>query len=228
MTLNKKRILVTGGAAGLGAEIVKELIFQGHEVIAYDIKDGNDVTEPSYWLAATAFDGIINCAGVNAQEWFEDVTRESFDRVMGINAYGIVAMTQAILPALKESFDPFVINIVSNGAEKPMTASLAYNASKGAALMVTRQMARELTPKYGITVFSISPNKLAGTEMSAQIEAGVVRTRGWTPEYAAEYQAAALMHGLETPPQSVAGFIAYLIDSGAFKYLSGCDLKFGL
>ena len=45
----------------------------------------------------------------------------------------------------------------------PMTCSLAYNASKGAAHIMTLQLARELTKKHGITVFGIAPNKLKGT-----------------------------------------------------------------
>jgi NAD(P)-dependent dehydrogenase (short-subunit alcohol dehydrogenase family) len=93
--------------------------------------------------------------------------------------------------------------------------------------MATKQMAHELTPKYGITVFSISPNKLAGTEMSKQIEKNVQKVRGWSPEYAAEYQKRALMHGLETPPEAVARLIGHLIESGDMKYLSGCDIPFG-
>jgi NAD(P)-dependent dehydrogenase (short-subunit alcohol dehydrogenase family) len=99
--------------------------------------------------------------------------------------------------------------------------------SKAAALMATKQMAHELTPKYGITVFSVSPNKLAGTEMSRQIEANVQKVRGWTPEFAREYQKKALMHGLETPPQAVADTIANLVSSGNMLYLSGCDIPFG-
>jgi NAD(P)-dependent dehydrogenase (short-subunit alcohol dehydrogenase family) len=93
--------------------------------------------------------------------------------------------------------------------------------------MITKQMAHELTPKHGITVFSVSPNKLAGTGMSKQIEDNVIATRGWTREYAAEYQKKALMHGLESPPEGVAAMIASLISSGNWKFMSGCDIPFG-
>lgn len=221
------RILVTGAATGLGLALATALTDAGHHVIEYDIKEGDDVTDPfAFWELIPEVDGLINCAGINCNEWFEDITENSLQRVMAVNAFSMVGMTQALLPHLTEN-KGFVINIVSNAAHIPMTSSLAYNASKAAALMITRQMAHELTPRHGITVFSISPNKLAGTEMSKQIEDNVVATRGWTREYAAEYQKKALMHGLESPPDGLAEMVVSLINSGNWKYMSGCDIPFG-
>jgi NAD(P)-dependent dehydrogenase (short-subunit alcohol dehydrogenase family) len=93
---------------------------------------------------------------------------------------------------------------------------------------MTLQLARELTKKYGITVFGVSPNKLAGTGMSRAIEEQVMRVRGWTAEYARQYQLNALLTGEETPPQSVAEFVAYLLtDKAHHKFLSGCVLPYG-
>jgi len=220
-------ILVTGSGAGLGLAISAALISAGHSVLDYDIKNGDSVTDPfALWDDCPTVDGLINCAGINCNEWFEDITPESFNRVMAVNAFSFVGMTQALLPGLIEN-KGFVINIVSNAAHMPMTSSLAYNASKAAGLMITRQMAHELTPKHGITVFSISPNKLAGTEMSKQIEDNVVKTRGWTKEFAAEYQKKSLMHGLETPPEAIGAYIAHLLESGSWKFMSGTDIPFG-
>ncbi|USN16397.1 short-chain dehydrogenase/reductase [Luteibacter phage vB_LflM-Pluto] len=224
------RILITGSASGLGKALAKALLDLGHEVIPYDIDHDvrDDVTNPegASLDEVSRLDVLVNCAGINSNEWFEDVTRESFDKIMHTNAYAIVGMTQALLPQLIASRGT-VINIVSNASHIPMTCSLAYNASKAAAAMISRQMAHELTPKHGITVFSISPNKLAGTGMSKQIEENVMRTRGWSAEFAAEYQRKALMHGRETDPEALAGFIANLIDTNAMQYLSGCDIPFG-
>ena len=223
-------ILVTGGASGLGAAIVEALeLGMGHNVIVYDQKNGDRVEEPAEWLKDLDVDVLINCAGINHNEWFEEVTHESLSKVMLVNAFGPIYMTQACLPALIRNKGT-VINIVSNAAHIPMTSSLAYNMSKAALLMATRQMAHELTNKHGITIFSISPNKISGTEMSKQIEENVCKVRGWTPEYAAEYQRKALMHGLESPPYEIAEFIANLIGcegTGPMKYMSGTDIPFG-
>lgn len=225
--MKKLNILVTGSSSGLGLALADMLLRQGHTIIPYDVKDGDDVAFPTWIKELDAVDVLINCAGINHNAWFADLSMEDHQRVMDVNATGIIAMTQALLPQLAASDCGTVINIVSNAANMPMTSSLSYNMSKAAALMATKQMAHELTKSHGITVFSVSPNKLSGTEMSRQIEGNVCATRGWTPEFAKEYQSKALMHGLETPPDAVARMIAHLINSGDMIYLSGCDLMFG-
>lgn len=222
-------ILVTGSSSGLGKALHDLLTDAGHNVVGYDLDDQCDVTDPfgsGIPQNLNSLDVLINCAGINSNNWFEEITQAEFDRVMHVNAFSIVKMTQAFIEQLKESKGT-IINIVSNAAHMPMTSSLAYNASKAAALMITRQMAHELTPRFGITVFSVSPNKLSGTKMSREIEANVCKVRGWTPEYAAEYQKKALMHGLETPPEAVASLINNLIRTGNMKYMSGCDIPVG-
>ena len=103
------------------------------------------------------------------------------------------------------------------------------DGAKPGLFIMTKQMARELTRRHGITVFSISPNKLKGTEMSNAIDAEVVRTRGWSMEEAQKYQLAGLLSGEETDPKQVAEFVAYLLqDKDHHKYLTGCDIQYGL
>lgn len=222
------RVIVTGSASGLGKAIADTLCENGCDIIGFDLQSGQDVTNPNATPLGfnQRIDGIINCAGINNNEWFEKINRLDLRHVMDVNAFSMVYMTQAYLPNLIAS-KGFVLNIVSNAAHIPMTSSLAYNASKAAALMITKQMAHELTPRYGITVFSISPNKLRGTGMSKQIEDNVCKTRGWTPEFAAEYQKKALMHGLETEPQAIADYVTHLLDTGNWKFMSGTDIPFG-
>ena len=65
--------------------------------------------------------------------------------------------------------------------------------------------------------------------MSRQIDAEVVRTRGWTMEEAQRYQLAGLLSGEETDPAQVAEFIAFLLqDKAHHKALTGCDIPYGL
>lgn len=222
------KILVTGGANGLGAAMVSVLRGAGHEVFVFDLVNGDDVLHPDVSaFAKIGLDVLINNAGVNLIDWLEDVTDEDWDHVMDVNARGIFKMTQACLPFLIKSKGT-VLNVVSNAAHMPMTCSLAYNASKGAAHIMTLQLARELTRKYDITVFGIAPNKLSGTGMSDDIDKQVVRTRGWTPEYAHEYQLKGLLTGEETPTSVVAEFVEYLLrDKFNHRYLSGCILPYG-
>jgi NAD(P)-dependent dehydrogenase (short-subunit alcohol dehydrogenase family) len=175
----------------------------------------------------TELDVLINNAGVNLIDWLENFEEHQWDEVLDVNAKGIYMMTRALLPKLIESKGT-VVNIVSNAAHMPMTCSLAYNASKGAAHIMTLQLARELTKKHGITVFGVAPNKMSGTGMSDSIDDQVVATRGWTKEYAQQYQLNGLLTGEETPPRAVADFIAFLLqDKEHHKYLTGCILPYG-
>lgn len=222
------KILVTGGAAGLGKELVRQLTDLNHEVIVFDTQLGHDVRFPQDSCGdCPPLDVLINCAGVNITNWLPNVTDFDWDETMDINAKGIFKMSQWALPQLIESKGT-IVNIVSNASHMPMTTSLAYNASKGAAHIMTLQLARELTKKHDITVFGVSPNKLRGTNMSKDIEAQVVKHRGWTPEFAAEYQRNALLTGMETEPSAVAEFIAFLLSSKERHiFLSGCIFPYG-
>jgi 3-oxoacyl-[acyl-carrier protein] reductase len=203
-----------------------ELVSKGHLVFGYDYKNGDDVLYPRV-EHLEQLDCLINCAAINRINWLEDVTEAEWDSVIDVNLKGAFLMTQACLPMLKES-KGVVVNIVSNASHVPLTSSAAYNASKGGLDILTKQFARELTKRYGITVFGISPNKLKGTGMSSDIERQVERVRGWTPEQAAAYQAAALLTGLETPPERVAEFLAFLLsDRERCRYLTGTILPYG-
>jgi Dehydrogenases with different specificities (related to short-chain alcohol dehydrogenases) len=222
------QILVTGSASGLGDAICKALQ-SDHRVIEFDQRYGDDVRTPDADvirdICRGTLDVLVNCAGVNQLNWLADVHEEEWDTVMDVNAKGIFMMTQAVLPML-EACCGTVVNIVSNASHVPMRCSLAYNASKAAAHMMTLQLARELSPD--VTVFGISPNKLRGTGMSREIERQVQRTRGWSPEQADAYQQQSLLSGLETPPEAVAEFLAFLLKTKTrHQYLTGCVLPYG-
>lgn len=235
-----RQAVITGASSGLGRAIRLALTTDGYadvphrnqwEVVNWSLDKGVDVRDwHSVHRAACLVEGkvdvLINCAGINGNEFLENLTEEEFDDIMDTNVKGIFNCTQHLLNNLAGGT---ILNIVSNAAHIPMTSSLAYNASKGAALMATKQLARELMPRHGITVFSISPNKLKGTAMSRQIEENVCRVRGWTKEEARAYQAKALITGEETDPNDLADFVAYLLRRKQnHKWFAGCDIPYGL
>lgn len=222
-------ILITGSGSGLGALLFRILAEEGHDVFGWD-KDrwpNLDVRDPDPVFLPPELDVLINCAGINKIGWLDEFPAGAWDEVMDTNAKGIFMMAKACAPLLRKSRGT-ILNIVSNAAHTPMRCSAAYNASKGAALILTKQLARELASD-GITVFSVSPNKLAGTGMSNDIDEQVMKTRGWTREEAQKYQLAGLLTGEETDPLTLAEFIAFLLSSKQrHKYLAGCDIAYGL
>jgi|SRR3990172_4844609 len=222
------RILVTGSASGLGQAIALTLESRRHKVVRYDLLDGGyDVLQPI--IDDEQLDVLINCAGVTRLDYCEDVSVSlDWDYVMDTNAKGILMMTQACLPKLKQSSNGTILNIISDAARRPMTASLAYNASKAAAHIMTLQLARELYPRHGIIVFGIAPGKLSRTRMSKYVDRRVLEIRGWTEEYAQERQLAALPLGEEAPPEALAKFISYLFShSENYRYFHGCVIPWG-
>jgi meso-butanediol dehydrogenase/(S,S)-butanediol dehydrogenase/diacetyl reductase len=226
-----RNAVITGASSGLGLLLAGRMEREGFRVIDWSIETGVNVADAqSVSAAAAKLDGIdvdvlINCAGANGIDFLPEVTEADWDRIVGANAKGIFLCTQALLDNLVSGT---VVNIVSNAAHIPMTNSLAYNASKGAALIMTKQLNRELRKTHDITVFSVSPNKLKGTGMSRYIERRVCDLRGWTEEEAKRYQLAALPAGEETDPDTLAEFITFLLSTKQrHKYLAGCDIPYG-
>jgi NAD(P)-dependent dehydrogenase (short-subunit alcohol dehydrogenase family) len=233
------KVLVTGAAHGLGAAICKEL--QRQSIISIGIDSDRithpycdeswmeDVTDEGMWrhLGKTGFhvDAIVNNAAINKLKWLQDLDYKEFMRVLEVNCGSIMLSAKYLLPTLSKN-SGFICNIVSNAAHTPMTASLAYNASKGAAHIMTLQLARELTKRHGVSVYGVAPAKIEGTRMSDYIEEKVQTVRGWTPEFAREYQLNGLVAGEELKPENVARFV---VDSFPHhRSLSGCILPYGI
>jgi len=237
-----KTFVVTGSNAGLGKEIYKALTLAGKEVIGIDsapesehVQLSMDITFEPNWSAQSLaeiffmeIDCVINCAGVNMISSLDDLEMKDYQKVMDTNMKSVLLSTQFFLDTLRSSHGT-IVNVVSNASHMPMTDSFAYNASKGALEIATRQMARELTKRYDITVFGISPNKLAGTEMSEYIDNTFPPMRGMTYDEGRKYQLNGLLTGKETEPKQIAELLAFLLQSKErHEYLSGCVLELGL
>jgi 2,3-dihydro-2,3-dihydroxybenzoate dehydrogenase len=232
-----KRILITGGSGGLGTKIIQAMTRRSEEAdfIDWSLPDVDVSSLQSINCAIddgvrrrgwNNIDILINCAGRANIDYLPDLQEHNWDDVMETNVKGIFLVTKALLGRLR---DGTILNIASNAAHRPMTASLAYNASKAAVVMMTKQMSRELSKTHNICVFGISPNKLVGTKMSEYVDRRVCEVRGWTPEYAKEYEQANLPAGEATPIKALAEFIAFLLSTKErHRYLAGCEIPYGL
>lgn len=182
--LEGKRIVVTGAARGLGADFAEGLARQGARVVMCDILEG-ELAESAQRLAASGYeiesypvdlaspaaieaafsaigargdiDGLVNNAalatGVGGKDMME-YDPELWDRVMQVNVKGTWLTTRAAVPLLRAGGS--IVNVASDTALWGAPRLMAYVASKGAVIAMTRSMARELGERR-IRVNAIAP-----------------------------------------------------------------------
>lgn len=188
-----KVALVTGAAAGIGAECARRLSRDGIAIGALDLEAercaetvksitdtgaqaialGADVSNREQVFAAVeklrdAFGPVtilVNNAGVTDFTPFEDITDELWDFVYAINVRGPMICTQAVLPDMKAAHWGRIVNISSSSAQTGAVNMITYSSSKGAVVTMTRSMAQEFGP-FGITANNIPPGSVMGTIMS--------------------------------------------------------------
>ena len=184
--LQGRRILVTGAARGLGLSFAQALCAQGARVVLADLRaeqlkasvaelvaQGHaahgvvvDVSDPAAISACVqqavahlgGLDGLVNNAAVtdSGGKSADELEIETWDRVMDVNVRGTWLVTRACRPALRASGRGAIVNLASDTALWGAPRLLAYVASKGAVIAMTRSLARELGPD-NITVNAIAP-----------------------------------------------------------------------
>lgn len=161
------RVLITGGASGLGAAVVAAVREGGGTpivldrdvsslsgVAAYrvDVADTAAVTEAVQRAAADAggLDAVVTAAGIDRCGRLEDVPVEDWELVVNVNLFGTVSTVRAALPALKDSRGR-VITVASTLALKGASDATAYCASKFGVMGFTQALAAELKGEVGVT-----------------------------------------------------------------------------
>ena len=182
MDLTGKTTIVTGGASGFGAGIVRSFIDAGARVMIADINEtaahematqigdqaipctvdvGNAASVNAMAKAALdqmgQVDILVNNAGITHMPTpLDEVSEDDFDRVLNVNVKSVYLTARALVPHMKARGTGAILNVASTAGLSPRPNLNWYNASKGWMITATKTMAVELAPK-GIRVNAICP-----------------------------------------------------------------------
>jgi len=180
-----KSVVITGASSGIGEASVLQMSRAGWQVFATVRKpqDGErlkaqglpgvtpvlmDLEDRSSIQAAAAqvrsqlhsgLDGLVNVAGIGLVRPLEYASGQDIQKIFEINVFGQLAVTQAILPALRRA-QGRIVNVTSVGAHIAIPFGGPLNASKSAFGMLSDTLRLELHP-FGIRVITIEPGSIA-------------------------------------------------------------------
>jgi len=168
LDLKKRVIVVTGGASGIGAAIVRAAVEEGATPVIVDRSAEKstivaDLTDPENCRRAVeetidkfgTIDALVNNAGVNDRVGLERGNPSEYAASLERNLLHYYNMAHYALPALKKS-QGAIVNIASKTAITGQGGTSGYASSKGAILALTREWAVELLP-YNIRVNAVVP-----------------------------------------------------------------------
>ncbi|MFZ3454528.1 SDR family NAD(P)-dependent oxidoreductase [Arthrobacter sp. 7Tela_A1] len=214
--------IVTGGASGLGAAIADRLAGLGARVAVLDLNPPAPGSSPHLGLACDVgddvsvrlavaqaaedfggLDVVVNNAGIGAQGTVEANTDEEWNRVWNVNVMGIVRVTRAALPWLRQSSAAAIVNTASIAATAGLPERALYSASKGAVLSLSLAMAADHL-REGIRVNAVNPGTADTPWVGRLLDSAA--------DPAAERAAlnARQPHGRLVSADEVAGAVAYL------------------
>jgi NAD(P)-dependent dehydrogenase (short-subunit alcohol dehydrogenase family) len=178
--LTDKRVLITGGASGIGAATAARFLEEGARVCILDrdakacaeirhrlpgiseaiIADVSDLmqVEAAIADAVRVMDGIdvlINNAGISIRHKFLEITPEEWDKVLAVNLTGVFYVAQTAARHMWERGSGVILQTASTNGIMGYPYYADYNATKAGVIELTRSMALELAPK--IRVCAVAP-----------------------------------------------------------------------
>jgi NAD(P)-dependent dehydrogenase (short-subunit alcohol dehydrogenase family) len=191
-----KTVLITGCSSGYGLETAHCFHAHGWNVVATmrtpreDVLPrsdrlrvvGLDVTKPERIAAALEASGpidvLVNNAGIGLMGAFEVTPMTTVRDVFETNTFGVMAMTQAVLPQLRARKSGVIVNVTSSATLAPMPLVAVYTASKTAIEGFTASLAFELEA-FDVRVKLVEPGYCPGTSFTSN---GGPRMEGLIPD----------------------------------------------
>ena len=232
-------ILVTGCSSGIGRATAVALAARGHRVFASarnrndlaELERGDltalalDVTDPGTIAAAVEnvlsrsgrIDVLVNNAGYGQYGSVEEVTLEEWRAQFDVNLFGTLAVTQAVLPAMRKQQRGRIINVSSVAGKLGIPFAAPYCASKHAIEAMSDALRVEVAP-FGIHVVLIEPGPIE-SRFGDRARSGVAPLLSRPGPYRELYTLAERAMDVEfqrgkLPAEAVASVIAGAIESG--------------
>lgn len=195
-----KTVMITGCSSGYGLETARLFLDRGWSVVATMRAPNPDVLPPSERLrvvpldvtkpesivravdASGPVDVLVNNAGIGLLGAFEATPMATVREVFETNTFGVMAMTQAVIPQMRARQSGIIVNVTSTVTMAPMPLVAVYTASKVAIQGFTESLAFELAP-FHVSVKLVEPGYGPGTNFARNVGP---RIQGLIPEaYAA-------------------------------------------
>ena len=180
MTLKDKKVFITGATRGIGSEISHKFYKLGAKVYGTGTKEAkfdygflhitdfsnlDDIKACSDFVSRVEPDILINNAGINFNQLFEEIDLDVFLKIQQVNVLAPLLLMQAALPGMRKKRWGRIINISSIWGKISMAGRASYSASKFALDGMTTALASECA-KDGILVNCVAPG-FTNTELTA-------------------------------------------------------------